>query len=257
MNLGLVYNIVLTVLKKESKGNIVKPERFTYLLQQCHLEYFNQQYEKWAGSQGMLDSLSPFFILDEAVTFAGTTKALSTLAVVANSGEYRHATWARMSTGDYRYDIVTSEWNEWAGDVVMKGSATSPLMIIDKTNINISPTLEGDVKFSYLLGLTLDTSPYDASDSGKWYLPFFDYYTDANYNIQYLANADTHFLATSEVYRDGTTSGTVTGVSHEFKWNDQDTVNIISLLLEKLGVSLQAPEIAQYAMGKEQQQNTL
>ena len=257
MNLGRVYDIVLTVLKKESRGNIVKPDRFTYLLQQCHLEYFDIQYRKWAGSQGVMDSLSPFFILDEAVTFSGTAVALSTLDVTDNSGEYRHATWARMSTGDVRYDIVTSEWNEWAGDVVMKGTATSPLMMIDGTNINISPTLSGDIKFSYLLGLTLDTSPYDTADTGKWYLPFFDYYLDANYNVNYLTNGTDHTLLTGEVYRDGTASGDVTGVSHEFKWNDQDIVNIISLLLEKSGVSMQAPEIAQYAMGKEQQQNVM
>jgi hypothetical protein len=57
------------------------------------------------------------------------------------------------------------------------------------------------------------------------------------------------------VYRDGTASGSVTGVSHELKWGNQDKMNIVSMLLEKIGISMQSPEITQYAMALEQKQN--
>jgi hypothetical protein len=58
------------------------------------------------------------------------------------------------------------------------------------------------------------------------------------------------------VYRDGTTGTgtTVTSVNRELEWADKDKINILSFLLEKLGISLSG-ELAQYAMAKEQTQN--
>jgi hypothetical protein len=320
MNNGDLYNIVLTVLKKESRGNIIKPDRFTHLLQQCHLEYFDMQYEKWAGSQRVQDSLAPFMVFDESVTFSGVTKALSGLTYT-----YKHAISARQSGTDGKVEIVTpNEWNEWLGDALMAGTNTDLLLMIDGQNLNIDPysITSATIKFSYFVklgGVKYDSGTADGDTTNKlvdssqnflttvevgmtaynttdgtsgavtavdsdttlsfatdlfpdgnenyfivqddaatdYFLPFFDYYTDANYNVKYLTNGQTYTLGASEVYRDGTSSGKVVGVSHELKWPDTDKINIISLLLEKLGVSLQSPEISQYAMTKEQQQNIM
>jgi hypothetical protein len=253
MNLGRIYDIVLTVLRKESRGNLVKPDNFTYLLEQSHLEYYNQQYEKWAGSQTILDSLRPFVALDETITFASGEEALADLTYT-----YKHAIAARVTSDNTKIDIVTpSEWNEWAGDAVMKGAADYPLMTADVSKFYILPTTITSVKFSYLVQLETDTSLNKTDTATDYYLPFFDYYIDAQKNIQYLTNGQNYTLQTGEVYRDGTASGTVTGKSHELKWEDQDKINIVSILLEKIGVSLSSPEITQYAMGKEQQQNVM
>jgi len=242
MTLGRIYDIILTILNKEGRGNIIKPERFTYLLQKVNLDYFNQQYEKWAGSQTISDSLSPFLVVDESVTFAGASVAISSLSIYPTY-EYIHAVAARLSSDDSYCDIVTPlEWNEWASDVLMKGVAANPLVLIDGTNIKIDPSLTGDLLFSYL------RSPAT---------PSFDYYIDAYKNIQYLANGDEHTLGTGEVYSDGSTSGSVTGTSVELEWGEQDQVNIITMLLEHYGIKLTAPEITQYAMSKEQQQNVI
>ena len=92
MNLKRVYDIIHAVLKKESRGNIIKPERFTYILQQANLEYFNQQYEKFAASQTIQDSLSPFIVVDESVSFTTGSAATSTL-----SSTYIHLISARTS----------------------------------------------------------------------------------------------------------------------------------------------------------------
>ena len=77
MNLGAIYKIVLADLKKEGRGNVVTPSRFTDFLVQCHLEYFNQQVAKWAATQTIQDSLRPFLVLDEFSFFsrAFTSKA--------------------------------------------------------------------------------------------------------------------------------------------------------------------------------------
>lgn len=236
MNNGDLYDIILTVLKKESRGNIIKPDGFTDLLVQSHYEYYNQQYEKWAASQTITDSLKPFLIIDEEWDITGATFLYSAL-----NETYKHAVSAR-TDGDVRVEIVTvNEWNEWYSDVIMKGTATSPLMVMQSDGAKVQPDSVGTLYFSYL--------------HKAQYEPFFDYYMDAYGHVQYFVNAAQHTLAAGEVYRDGTATGTVTSISRELEWEDFDKVNIISIILEKLGVSLQAQDITQYAMAKEQQQN--
>lgn len=240
MNNGRLWDIVHSILKKESKGNTITPDRFTFLLQQCHYEYYNQQYEKFAGSQTITDSMRPFVVTDESVTF---TTGNATVASLDNT--YKHLIGARVTSGDVAIDIVPPHvWNMWIGDAVMKGTTTYPIMTLDETNLKIYPTSITTAKVSYL----------KAADNE----PFFDYYIDANYDVQYLTEGQSAYtLKTSEVYRDGTTSGDVTSISYDLEWEDMDKVNIISMLLEKIGVSLQAPDVAQYAMSLEQKQNVM
>lgn len=240
MNNGRIWDIVHTILKKESRGNILKPARFSHLLEQCNLEYYNQQYEKWAGSQLIIDSLQPFIVLDEDVSF--TTGS----ATVADLDEdYKHLISARHATSDAKVDIVSpNEWNEWIGDAVMKGTTDYPLMTFNDTSFKVYPTSITSLTISYLRKPTT---------------PIFDYYYDSQYTVQYLTEGQSAYtLLTGEVGSGGETAGTaVTSTSIDLEWNDFDVVNIISLILEKVAISLSAPEIAQYAMGLEQKQNVI
>lgn len=250
MTLKTVWDIIHAILKKESKGNVITPDRFTDLLQQCHLEYYNQQYEKWAGSQRILDSLRPFVVLDEAFTVGASGTAFNTLAK-----PYRHLIGARTSS-NVHVDIVTPlEWNEWSGDSVMKATTSYPLLTIDSSKLYVDPTSVGtDMKISYLAQCEEDTAD-TAPDTGEFFLPFFDYYIDDNYVVQYLENNESHALTTGEEYRDGSTSTTVTGISHELFWEDNDIINIISMLLQKIGISMQDANVAQYAMALQDKQD--
>lgn len=322
MNNSTLYNLVHTILKKETKGRSITPDRFTYLLQQCHLEYYSQQYEKWAGSQTLLDSLKPFLVVDGSFTFSAASTAISQL-----SNTYKHLVAARMNSTDYKIEIVTpAEWNEWTDDVVMQGTSRYPIMTVDNSNFIIAPySAEAQgIKVSYLVdldgvkfasGTTTSTTSdrlvdstasftttvevgmtvYNTTDSttatisainsatnlqlssdimtsGEAYviiqdddatdfiLPYFDYYIDSNKNVQYLTNGQSITLTSSDTYRDGTAgdgSTVFVGTSHELKWKDGDKMNILSLILEKIGVSLSSMDISQYAMAKEQQQNVM
>ena len=239
MTNGDLWDMIHTILKKESKGNILKPDRFTDLLQQCHLEYYNQQYEKWAVSQTSLDSMRPFVMIDQSVTFSSGTASLSSTPF--DSKPYQHLIAARTSSGGV--DILSAkEVNEWTGDAVMAPSTSYPVMTVDGSNLHIYPNTITAVTVSYLK--TADSDPV------------FDYYIDSNYTVQYLTNGETHTLTTGETGSGGESAPTeVTGASVELEWGDNDKINIISLILEKLGVSLQAPDITQYAMALEQKQN--
>jgi len=238
MNNGKIWDIVHAVVKKESRGNIIKPDRFTDILQQCNAEYYNQQYEKWGLSQTSTDSMRPFVVLDETVALTTGSATIST----GLASTYKHAIAARNAANEAKIDILTpNNWNEWIGDALMTGTATYPIMTMDSTTIKVFPTTITSIKFSYLKASTD---------------PFFDYYIDANYKVQYLTEGQTAYtLQTNEVYRTGATSGSFTSTSVDLEWDYIDIVNIISMILEKLGVGMSAPDITQYAMALEQKQN--
>lgn len=246
---------------------MIKPADFTPLLQKAHLEYYNQQYEKWAGSQTIMDSLSPFVVVDEALLVESGTTAPSDLAHT-----FKHLIGAYVSTyadagpgvtypTNVRVDIVTPmEWSAWYGDPVMQGTTQYPVMTYDGSvfRFYLSGPSGANLKISYLVECDEDTALNGTDTSTDFYLPFFDYYLDANYTVQYLSNGTSHLLTAGEVARDGSTSGTtVTGKSHELKWADYDKVNIVSFILRELGIGLQSADISQYAMALEQKQNVM
>lgn len=239
MTLSTIWDIVHAVLKKESRGNIIKPDEFTTLLQQCHLEYYNQQYEKWAVSQTAYDSLRPFIVSDESLDTTGGYADLSSDLLTT----YKHMIGLRDDNTDNPIDLLTpQQWNQWYGDAVMQGTQTYPVGVLSGVWLYIYPTTIDTVRISYL-----KDADYD---------PFFDYYIDANDAVQAMGSYGTAYsLQTGETYRDGTASGSVSSIMRELEWGDQDIVNIVSLLSQKLGVAMQAPDITQYAMALQQQQN--
>ena len=234
-----LYKLTLTILRKESRGNIIKPDRFSELLKQCHHEYFNQQIEKFDISQTVHDSLKPFLVVDDTATFATGVEDISDLTYT-----YRNAIGCRVTSNDVPVDIVTPlEWNERMDDELTQPTASNPMMVVDTDALRIRPITVTEGYFSYIK---------EADNE-----PFFDYYIDAQRNIQGMSTTydASYTLNANEVYRDGTSSGAVKSINRELEWEDYDKIRILSFLLEKIGVSLSG-DIAQYSMAKEQQQNT-
>lgn len=243
MNNGDLYDIVHIILDKESKGNVIKPNDFSDLLRQCHYEYYAQEYEKWSGSQKVLDSLSPFVVSDTVDGSAAIDLAVDLTKT------YRHLIGLRTSADATAITIETMTPHEvltYMGDAVMKPTVTYPVANIINEDLIVYPT--GESSLNSLTMLYLKEADED---------PFFDYYIDANYNVQYLTTGQEYTLQAGEEYRDGTGSGPVTGISVELEWKDRDKINIVAMLLEKLAVSISAPDVAQYAMAKSQQQNVI
>jgi hypothetical protein len=134
-------------------------------------------------------------------------------------------------------DLVTDEeWMFRRNDELTEPTTSYPIARIADDYIYVVPKEINNIFLYYLK--QPDT-------------PYFDYYTDDDYNIQYLAVSSTHVLTTSEVYRDGTASGTVTSISVELEWNDEDKIKILHRILAKMGVSMDEQLVAQYATSKE------
>jgi len=135
-------------------------------------------------------------------------------------------------------DIVTDE--EWVfrrNDALTAPSSTYPIAKIVGDNLHVLPKETVNVILYYL------KEPAT---------PFFDYYTDANNNIQYLVVEGTHELTAGEVGRSDEAAGeTVTSSTVELEWEDTEKIKILHRILAKMGVSMDEQLVAQYATSKE------
>lgn len=137
-------------------------------------------------------------------------------------------------------DVVTDEeWTFRRIDALTAPSATYPIAKIAGEGLYVLPSSLSKVILTYL------KSPST---------PFFDYYYDDDYNIQYLSASGTHLLTTGETGRLGETAGsTVISSTVELEWEDTEKIKILHRIVTKLGVSMDEQLVAQYATAKEKE----
>jgi len=223
-----LYKSLLNILRKESKGLAVSPDAFTDYLGIENLTLFNDECKAFETSRIVSDALRPFKTT--------STRTLTTGYVSAPS-DYAHLTAMHVGGDTILIDDLTDE--EWVfrqDDELTQPSADYPIARLDSTNIYVLPLTIDSITLLYLRNPTT---------------PYYDYYTDANLNIEYLEADESYVLGASEVYRDGTTSGTVNSITVELEWEDLDKIKILHRILTKLGVSMDEQLVAQYATSKE------
>jgi hypothetical protein len=144
----------------------------------------------------------------------------------------------------YPVDIVTDEeWIFRRRDALTVPSWTYPIARISGEYLYVSPI------FSLTTAPNLILHYLKAPST-----PFFDYYYDDDYNIQYLSASGTHLLTTGETGRLGETAGsTVTSSTVELEWEDTEKIKILHRIVTKLGVSMDEQLVAQYATAKEKE----
>ena len=177
MNNGLIYNLLNTIIRKEKEGQTISPEQFTELLQMCSWEKANSDYSNFEQNQIITDSFK-------------SLKSQETVAIAAGIGDissitdYWHATNAYHSITGYPrtpIDIVTDvEYNFRSFSDLEAPSTTWPILKIEADQVVVNPSTITSIEFQYLR--EPDT-------------PFFDYYIDADDNIQYLTVGQQYTLA--------------------------------------------------------------
>lgn len=229
-----LYNALLNILRKESKGLAVSPDGFTSMLQVENLTLFNDYFKVFETSGIITDALQIF-------------KANATISLTADGGTssmkgdlpatYEHFTAVETATGK-PVDVVTEE--EWVirrNDALTIPTSNYPILRIAGDDVYVLPASMSSVVMYYL------KTPAT---------PFFDYYLDATYNIKYLTQGQAPYtLQAGEEYCDGTTSGAKTSVSIELEWDDKDKIKILHRILAKMGVGMDEQLVAQYAISKE------
>ena len=223
-----LYKSLLNILRKESKGLAVSPDAFTDYLKVENLALFNDYYKVFEQTR----------IVSDAIKHLKTSSTRTlTIGYVSAPGDYAHLTALHVGSETTLIDEVTDEeWVFRADDALTVPTEDYPIARLADTNIYVLPNTIDSITVLYLRNPTT---------------PYFDYYTDVNLNIQYLTAGQSYALQASEVYRDGTTVGTMSSLTVELEWQDLDKIKILHRILTKFGVSMDEQLVAQYATSKE------
>lgn len=239
-----MYEMTLNVLRKDKKGSITI-EEFESLLKRRSLWLFRQLLPKDGVTKVYDQALSPFKIMnDDATDSAGAgddfyKAAFSALSGANSDNKIGHVIAARVgSTG---IDLVTTgELRERVGDAITQPTTDDPCAVIASDSLHVYPsTVSGTVYIDYY---KYPTQPY------------LDYYIDSSNNYQYLTEGQSaHTLGTSEVARDGSTTGSsVTSNTTETEWYEPEKIYLVELILNDLGVIVHDQAVLQQAMNERQ-----
>lgn len=245
MNNGKIFNILNTIIRKEKEGQTISPEQFNELLEICSWEKANADFSYFEASQIITDSLLPLKTEDNMTITAG----VGDLSLIT---DYWHATNAYHSiTG---YDVVPIDICE---DVVYHYRAYSdleaptdywPILKEEGTEIKVLPATITSITLLYL------KQPAT---------PFYDYYTNADDKLIYILPDTEYSIVAGETYidkDDGTEhSGPYTitageNKSTELSFPEGERVQVLYLILQKLGIPLNKVDAVQYGMTREQKE---
>ena len=234
---GQIFKNLNTIIRKEKEGQTISPSQFTELLGMTSWEKANADFNQYEQNQVISDSLKALENQDSITITTGEGDIPSDYwhpmtAYHDNSGNQGKA--------KTPFDIVTDEeFIEYAHSDLTAPSVNYPVLTIKGSKVEVLPSTIPTVVLRYLK--TPDT-------------PFFDYYYDANDISQYLQPGQTYTLQAGEEYRDGTTSGSVTSISIELSYPEGERVQVLYMILEKLGVSLNEQDALEYGMAREQKE---
>ena len=236
-NNGQIFRNLNTIIRKEVEGQTISPQQFTELLLLCSWEKANADFFQYENSQVLTDSLRSL----EAEDSVSLTAGVGTLP-----GDYWHALNATHDNTANQGKLITPidivsdvEFVEYAHSDLTAPSLFYPVLTIVDNEVKVLPTTIANASLRYL------KIPET---------PFFDYYVDANDIIQYLLPEEQYTLQAGEEYRDGTTSGMVTSLSEELSYPEGERVQVMYMILSKLGVSLNEQDAAEYGIVREQKE---
>ena len=263
---GNLYTMLLDRLRKDKKGSI-SPEEFETFLRWRNLDYFNQMLETVEGSHRSQKALSVFIVSDDVITISSDDGQAVIDVDVWETGDsdapltqlsYRPAyvlnIWYSESATDLSdkipFDVVNQlEYRERKNNAITAPSSECPVIC------ELGTSSEGGPR--YLVdGVTSGYAVFDyyVSPNDPYGLqPYFDYYTDASGNVTYLEVNESYTLQTGEVARDGSTSGSVSSLSVDLSWRDNDAMNILDMIVSDVSVALSDPNSFQASLLERQQ----
>lgn len=236
-NLNDLYQIVLDRLRKDRKGAI-NPEEFESFLNNRSIDYYNQQMGVEGVSKLNQESLAPFMEMNDPLQIASTS-AEAVYWVDTSSTDIAQLVNVWHSSSNTVFSTVTEvdmlsnpEMPSRLNNAITGPSSTDPVGYVDASKIRVYGVTTG-----YLL-----------LDYYKHPTPvYFDYYTDDDGNITYLTEGQSAYtLQTGEVARDGTTAGgSVTSISVDLEWGDQDAMNILDMVMTDVGIAQNDQSVVQ------------
>jgi hypothetical protein len=215
MNNFDIWTRLNIIIRKDKEGGSFTPDEFEELLRWANIETFKKYYDVFESDQRAKDALR-FFLVKETITLDSNGRYDTALL----SSTYAHFSSAIRTFKSLRrpIDLVTDL--EYADRVSSSLKApTDEHPIVNIYEISGSPTFQFEPLRSVDVDVTYIRRPVD---------PVFAFTLDANDNIVYDS-----------------------GNSTELEWDDEEKINVIYLILQKIGINLPKTDALQYGLEKE------
>lgn len=248
MTLYEIYSYLNALINTESLGGALNLKEFNYALKSENISLFTEEVENlYSGKRN--GSLTPEMVYSSKMlrqfTKEGTiTPTAGVVDLSTQLTSYAYFIGARTAAsynGMVRaIPLVTHEtFNVMASNILSRPLKKNPVCVIDGNSLRIRPTDITSVIVNYL--------SFPAT-------PIFDYYIDANDNVQYMAPSTSHALVSGETYSDGTTSGTKASTSVELEYSVDFHANFLNRLIRRMGLPQRDQVVLQEAVMTKQEQ---
>jgi hypothetical protein len=231
MNNNDIWEYIFTITSKDDRGNVISPDERTSILVKAQNMFFNDMCNIFERTRIIGDALS-----DLVVELTVSTDNDGQYSVPAN---YAHLLPFMYNTTPV--DVVSkSESINRRGSAILLPTLDNPICSVFEGRLNMYP------KQAYTMDIMYISEPIS---------PFYDYYIDSNGYTVYMEEGSSHnlnvFPITGEVYRDGTTSGSVNSISKELSFPDIYKDKIIDYMLQQVGIYLEDQGTTQLGMKEE------
>lgn len=241
-NNGVIYDVANDLIRKEKEGNTFTPEQFNRILLTCSWEKANEEYKKFEESHIITDCLRPLE-KSKINTASGPPGSVASSTVVLT--DYWHFVSAKAS-GVGADVLTTNQLSEQLNNPMLFPESWCPVCHYSSSG-----------PFMYFSFFPSGGISYEVIYLNPPNEPYFDYYINVNDKIVYLDVGESYTLQSGEEYRDGTTSGTINSISVELSYPEQDRIDVMYKVLQKMGVALTDELAAQYSLSREVKEETL
>lgn len=210
-----IYKLLEGLIDKETNGGFIDPKTYNYFAPVANMNLFKRLIKELYGKADEGQSLSETHFSSKLIRplLVTETVAPSVGVITISSLSSSYAYWGKMlTTAVYNGQIRKiellphDEVEHRLHNILAKPVSRNPIAEINGATIKTYPTNIPNVTFTYI--------KYPDT-------PIFDYYVDANKQIQYLTEGQSAYtLLTDEIYSDGTTSGSVTSTTIELDYDE-------------------------------------
>ena len=243
MNLETIYKTLFYISNKDQKGHRLSPTELNTLFPLVDTMVMN----KLLGIKSPVNSITSQVIheINQSVTdkvkrFKVIKGFDNSVPLIANLGhavlptDYLYPS-SISFINDYNEPIeiealTDNEYVSRLNDALAKPDLDYPICNFQNNALYVMPKTITRIDFIYI------RKPITA---------FFDYYISPTIGVVYLPFGVQHPLLAGEEYRDGTTTGTVTGISKELDFNEEMHPEYIMEVLKLMGINLRDTELFQ------------
>lgn len=239
MTLQEGYDYLNTVLNKDQSGNSLSPDEYNVLLEAHIFDFVKAkvlEHRSFVTQGGTDEVIFTSSLLDSLSTQSVPTITSGTFPI-PNDLLYVESMYGTYNANRKQIEVVSpTERARRQANAMSKPVAYYPIAIITDTTCRFFPANVTAITLNYVKKPTI---------------PVYDYYVDANYNIQYLAASATHVLTTGERGSAGQTSGTtVTSLTVELNISEDTHVQFFNYILDKIAIRDRDPLLYQAAQNE-------